>query len=282
MANLCTALIPFSKIERIQIYMNTERRKTLADIKKATGADYVINGTLYDMSTGAAVCHLKADGKLHCSPAYAVHGYAWNAPSDFGMALLPNVPLSGDIGKQNYIACSNLIIDGQPVAEPCKDPARRGKRGRTAIGIKDGCLALYCSKDGSSYAKTPEKLRDDLLCAGWDSAIMLDGGGSSQCDFLGDKVTSGRKVAHLILVHLKKSACPYQEPTKTVKSGSVGANAKWVQWMLNKWRPGLVVDGIFGCNSVATLKAFQKAVFADPKEWDGKCGPKTRNELRKV
>lgn len=281
MANLCTAAIPLSNIERIQIYMNSDRRKTLADIKKATGADYVLNGTLYNMTTGEAVCHLKADGKLYCSPAYSVHGYAWNAPGDLGMTLLPNVPLSGDIGKRNYIACDTLILGGKPVAEPCKDPARRGKRGRTAIGTKGGCLALYCSKDGTSYARTPELLRDDLYAAGWDSAIMLDGGGSSQCDFLGNKVTSSRKVAHLILVYLKKSACPYKEPTKTVKCGSVGDSARWTQWHLNKWRPGLVVDGIFGCASVAALKEFQKTVFTDPKDWDGKCGPKTRKELKK-
>ena len=280
MANLCTALIPFSKIERIQIYMNTNRRNTLADIKKATGADYILNGTLYDMATGSAVCHLKADGERYCSPAYAVHGYAWDAPGDFRLEILPNVPLTGDIDRQNYIACSNLIIDGVPVAEPCKDPARRGKRGRTAIGIKDGCLALYCSKDGSCAARKPEALRDDLLDAGWESAIMLDGGGSSQCDFLGDKVKSSRKVAHLILVYLKKEACPYKEPTKTVKRGSCGSGAKWVQWMLNKWRPGLAVDGIFGKDSSAALLDFQMAVFADPDDWDGKCGPRTRKALK--
>ena len=33
---------------------------------------------------------------------------------------------------------------------------------------------------------------------------MLDGGGSSQCDFAGQTVTSGRNVQHLILVYLKK------------------------------------------------------------------------------
>jgi hypothetical protein len=277
MANLCTATIPFNAIERIQIYINNGRRQTVADIKTATGADYVLNGTLYNMSTGEAVCHLKADGKLYCSPAYAVYGYAWNTPGDFGLTLLPNVPLSGDIGKRNYIACDRLI----PTMSPYIGKDRQGKRGRTAIGIKDGCLALYCSKDGTTAARTPEKLRDELYAAGWDDAIMLDGGGSSQCDFLGAKVKSSRKVAHLILVYLKKSACPYKEPTTTVKLGSVGEGAKWVQWMLNKWRPGLVVDGIFGSGSTSALKAFQKATFADPKEWDGKCGPKTRKELKK-
>lgn len=280
MANLCTALIPLSNIERIQIYMNNPR-KTVAQIKKETGADYVLNGTLYNMSTGEAVCHLKADGKPICSPAYSVHGHDWNTPADFGMSLLPNVSLSGDVGKRNYIGCVPLILKGVPIVDSCINPSLNGKRGRTAIGTKDGCLALYVSKDGSTAARTPEKLRDDLVAAGWDSASMLDGGGSSQCDFLGDKVTSSRKVAHLILVYLKKTACPYKEPAATVKCGSVGEGAKWVQWMLNKHNPGLAVDGIFGAASKSALKAFQKSVFADAKEWDGICGSKTREALKK-
>lgn len=39
---------------------------------------------------------------------------------------------------------------------------------------------------------------------GWDSALMPDGGGSFQCDFVGEKVTSGREVHSLVLAYLKK------------------------------------------------------------------------------
>lgn len=203
MSDLCTAFIPFSDIERIQIYINTGMRQTVANIKEATGADYILNGTLYNMSTGEAVCHLKADGEVFCAPEYNTEGYAWDNPGNFGMELLPNIPLNGDTGKTNFIACDQLI----PTLNPYIGEDRKGSRGRSAIGIKGGCLALYCSKDGTSAARTPAALRDDLLAAGWDSAIMLDGGGSAQCDFLGDTVTSpiGRKVPHLILVYLKKS-----------------------------------------------------------------------------
>ena len=64
-------------------------------------------------------------------------------------------------------------------------------------------------------ARTPEQLREDLLAAGWESAIMLDGGGSSQCDFAGQQVESGRAVHDLILVYLKKEGNTVSE-TKTV------------------------------------------------------------------
>ena len=79
-----------------------------------------------------------------------------------------------------------------------------GRRGRSAMGIKGDRLALYCTRDGSGAARTPEQLREDLHAAGWDSAVMLDGGGSSQCDFAGKKIVSFRKVQHLILVYLKR------------------------------------------------------------------------------
>ena len=278
MANLCKALIPFKDIEKIEIYINKSPWKTLAAIKKATGADYIINGTLYNMTTGEVVCHLKADGKVICSPDYGVEGYAWSTPSDFAMTVLPNLSIDKDIAQNNYIACDTLV----PTLNPYISSSRMGKRGRTAIGIKGDCLGLYCAKNGTTAARTPAQLRNDLIAEGWDSAILLDGGNSSQCDFLGETVTSTRKVAHLILVYLKKSAkpeCPYVEPTVNIKNGSRGDGAKWVQWMLNKAiNAGLVVDGVFGKLSVAALKKFQadNGLVAD-----GICGKLTRTELKR-
>lgn len=197
MANHCATTIPLDKIERIQVYINNPR-KSLASIKKATGADYIINGTLYDMRTGEVNCHLKVDGKVYANPPYTVRGYAWDVGSDISMLNLPTGT------KRNYIACTPLIVDGKKLDKLIYDPGQGGSRGRSVIGIKGTRLALYCTKDGTWAVRTPEKLRDDLYAAGWDSAVMLDGGGSSQCNFAGQTVTSIRKVQHLILVYLKK------------------------------------------------------------------------------
>ena len=71
------AKIPFSKIERVSIYLNRSK-KSVSDIKKATEEDYVLNGTLYDMGTFQPVCHLRADGETACQPAYTTYGYAWD------------------------------------------------------------------------------------------------------------------------------------------------------------------------------------------------------------
>lgn len=199
MADHCAVTIPLEDIDRIQIYINTAR-KSLPTIRAETGSDYIINGTLYNMSTFRPNCHLRADGVTLCSPDYSVAGYAWQTGPDISMDTLP------DESQRNYIACTPLIVSGKAVDKLTYDSGQGGKRGRSAIGIKGDRLALYCTRDGGSMARTPEQLRDDLAAAGWDSAVMLDGGGSSQCDFAGQTVASPRAVHDLILVYLKKEA----------------------------------------------------------------------------
>ena len=250
--------VPLEKVERIQIYINS-KRKSLTQIMRETGADYGLNGTLYNMQSLAVNCHLRADGKVLANPAYTVAGYAWDQGPDIRMDMLPN-------SARNYIACTPLIVSGRALAKLTYDPGQGGKRGRSAMGIKGGSLALYCSQDGSGDVRTPEALRNDLAREGWESAIMLDGGGSSQCDF-----------QHYILVYLKRDGCPYLEPTALVRQGSSGSGARWVQWQLQRHGGDLEVDGSFGAESNRTLRAFQQ-VFG--LSVDGICGPATRAKLK--
>lgn len=208
MSNIATATIPLEDIKRIQIYINNGK-KSLADIKAETKADYIINGTLYNMSTMEVNCHLKVNGEVIAKPSYGVYGYHWDDGGDISMTLLPT-------NKKNYIACTPLISYGKKIAKLVYDAGQGGTRGRTAIGIKGGKLALYCTRDGTSSARTPERLRDDLFTAGWESAVMLDGGGSSQCNLAGERITSSRKVQHLILVYLRSSMKEVDPMTKKV------------------------------------------------------------------
>ena len=208
MADHCACTIPLQRIDRIRLYINTAR-KSLAAIRAETGAEYLLNGTLYDMASFLPVCHLKADGEVLCRPAYSVAGYVWDQGANIAMMTLP------EAARRNYIACTPLVVDGKKVEALTYDPGQGGKRGRSAMGIKDGRLALYCTRDGGTMVRTPEQLRDDLLAAGWESAIMLDGGGSSQCDFAGQRVESSRAVHDVILVYLKKEGDTVDE-TKTV------------------------------------------------------------------
>lgn len=202
-------------IQRIQIYLNTGR-KSLTAIQKETSADYIINGTLYNMRTFEPNCHLKADGEVLCKPNYSVAGYSWNDGPDISIDTLP------DPSQRNYIACTPLIVSGKAIPKLTYDKGQGGKRGRTAIGIKGNKLALYCTRDGSGMSRTPEALRDDLAAAGWDSAVMLDGGGSSECWFQDQVVMSDsdRIIHDYILVYLKGSETTSVKTYSVKKDGS--------------------------------------------------------------
>ena len=186
------ASIPLGDIERVQIYIN-KSVKTLAEIKAETGADYLINGGLYQGPK--AVCHLRADGRTYAKDPYTYWGYAWDTGPDITLRSVPAAE------RRNYICCVCLLRGGK--AETLiynRDVG--GSRPRTAIGLKDGALCLYCTDSG----RTPEELQAELLALGWESSVMLDGGGSSQCDLAGKRIVSSRKVHNLILVYTRKRA----------------------------------------------------------------------------
>ena len=184
-------MIYTGKVKQIKNYINTGYKK-LADIKAETGCDLLFNGQIFDMRTGEIYCHLKANGKVIASDEYSYWGYGWNTN---------DVKLIADYSKvQNYIACVCLIRNGKP--EPLiYNSGKGGARERTAWGIKpDSTHVFYVDKS----SKTPEALQAFMLAQGCDSALMLDGGGSTQGIFPDGEVYSGRIVAHVICVWLDK------------------------------------------------------------------------------
>lgn len=200
------ALIPLPSIARLEIVV-TNCRKSLAQVKRETGADYILNGGMWNPD-GSPCRGLKVGGKLLSNTPWGnVPGYAWDAPGD--------ITLGTDWrSSANFIAVSPMIQDGKALDIPYA-AAQGGKRGRSAMGLVNGCLGLYCSSDGSGDASTPEDLQKELLDLGWDSTMMLDGGGSSQCDFDGQKITAARKVHNWICVWLKETV---KEPDEKEES----------------------------------------------------------------
>ena len=236
--------IPTGDIAKINLYVNTNK-KTLATIMKETGADYGINGGLFEW-TWKACPLLKADGAMVSDDPYTAWGYGWNSGYDIEMS-------NKHSAYQNYISCIDLInpYDGFE-AKLSYGSDVGGKRGRTAIGLFGDNLILYCTKDGSSAAKKPENLREEMRELGCDTAILLDGGGSSQCSFKGNTIVSSRKVHNYVLVYLKGNKNAEKETNSAIKT---------VQTELNsRYKAGLAVDGKFG---PASKKAMVKAVQAE-------------------
>ncbi|MDR2736461.1 MAG: N-acetylmuramoyl-L-alanine amidase [Gracilibacteraceae bacterium] len=71
--------------------------------------------------------------------------------------------------------------------------------------------------------------------------------------------------------------CPYAEPAATLRSGMNDAGVKWLQWHLSVKGYSLVIDGIFGPNTLAAVRAFQGS---NGLVVDGLVGPLTKNKLK--
>lgn len=213
--------VPLSSVERIELRV-TNCRKTLSQVKAETKAHYVLNGGMWNPD-GTPCPLLKVGGAMLSGTPWRPMGYAWDKGPDIHMT-------SGYEGAANFIAVTALISSGKPVDKPSYGSAQGGKRGRSAIGLRGGSLALYCSGDGTGDAATPETLRDELAGLGWASAVMLDGGGSSQCDFGGERITASRKVHNWICVYLKQAeqTPPGQEESmgKYTVTPSIGVNIR--------------------------------------------------------
>lgn len=86
-----------------------------------------------------------------------------------------------------------------------------------------------------------------------------------------------RKAEYDLFIDPMPTLNPYKEPTKNVKKGSKGEGVKWVQYALNTFGAGLVVDGIAGAKTDSAIKAFQKEKGLVV---DGIVGPATRAALK--
>ena len=196
-------ILPKNKIKELFIYVTNCTKnlsQTYSELKNKYPSNkiYLLNGGMWNPD-GSPCAGLKVNGQLLSKTPWGnIPGYGWNNIDDFCMTL--------EWTKyNNYIACSHLVQNGEKIKIPYNS-AQGGVRGRTAIGLDEqGNLILYCSQDGSSDSKSPENLQTFLFSAGAESAIMLDSGGSSMCNFNGLKITGdGRKVDNWIVVIMKK------------------------------------------------------------------------------
>lgn len=187
--------IALDQIRRIQIYHNTKRypQRDMDKILAETGGTFALGGPIY-LSSYQACCHLRADGVTYCAPDYTTYGMAWSSDAqDYAMAKLPS-------DKSSHIECVHLIVDGVPVDDLNYGADMGGSRPRQAIGAKEGRFAYIATQT----AYTPEELRDVLTAAGWDAAVMLDGGGSvcyRDTDGAGFVCDPGRVMPFYIVVH---------------------------------------------------------------------------------
>ena len=265
------------EVQKIRLYVTDKKNKlTASQVRKWTGADVVINGTLFDSNRWAPNCDVKADGKVLNDDKYSYRGLGWNS----GEGIF-HIATSAEMRSyDNFLSCVLLIWNGKPYPYTA-DAAVSRRSGRTAlIQRKNGHLLLWCVAEGKAN-QNPQELQKTLLARypDVDWVLMLDGGGSVQLSQEGDEyIYSTRRVHnYLCFWRRKEDGCPYPEPTALVRQGSSGDGAAWVQWQLRRHGGDLAADGSFGAESARTLRAFQEAYGLTA---DGVCGTATRKQLK--
>lgn len=205
--------LKFTKIDSLFLYV-TNCKKTLTQTytelksKYPNQEIYLLNGGMWNPDGTPCAGFKVNDMLLSKVPWGNIPGYGWNNISDICMT-------TNWQQYKNYIAVSTLIKNGKGVDIPYAS-AQGGIRGRSAIGLTQDSIVLYCSQDKTSDAKTPEKLQEEMLGLNCQSAIMLDSGGSSMCNFDGVILTGdGRKVHNWIVVVMKEEKKEEDKPVST-------------------------------------------------------------------
>ena len=215
------AVIPRENIVKIALVEAAGR--AMARVKADTGCTYIINSWLYNMSTGRAVGNLKIDGSVKADAGWNSWGLTWDSGPDIKMAIVP------DEGGRSYLSGVELLTPGRGPGADLDYPAEYGgARGRSAVLLAGEYVALCCVGDGTADAETPERLRDELVelgtryaPAGELRALGLDGGGSSQCDFDCQTITSSRRVAGYLCVWTKQAETPPDKEEDTAMCAKI-------------------------------------------------------------
>lgn len=214
-------------IEKIDFYVvPNDGRENINQVFAKFQPDYIINGSMYDMSSGKTCADAIDEGKL-------VGGGNW---SDKGIGIKNNKDLSWTTtavarkdGTRDFIGSApTLVIDSKINMDTkgLNSSFYASKKIRSFIGFNDTELLIGCSDSTISCSNLAQQLID----SGAKYALNLDGGGSSSCGKMNystgkmtllNKPTETRKNANWILIYLKPEVKP--APSGYLK---VGINKK--------------------------------------------------------
>lgn len=245
------AFIPLDRVDRVELFVS-KCRMTMEEVRAQTGADYLLNGGMWN-ADGSPCPLLKVGGKWLSKRPWTAWGYGWDKGPDITLTSMADE-------WPNFIAVTPLISGGWKLDKLSYASAQGGRRGRSAVGVDKDRIVLYCTGDGTADAKTPEQLRDELASMGLQSAVMLDGGGSSQCRYPDKSIKASRKVHNWIAIHLKKKVTgPVSDKYKV--DPSVGVNVRS--------GPGTSYGkvGSYACGAVVDVTATQDGWGRTAKGW---------------
>lgn len=283
-----TAKIPFSKVIRIGIYDNHTNKYSMNTVynklkEKYPGKEvYIANGGFFGMDSKRNPCWgCKADGNVISngwktqSTAY----FAMNSKKISFHKYTEDFPSNCTDGISVYPA---LIENGKKSPSYHTYPDGNSDRGRTMIGYNATHIILSCIADttGSSDFTCAEELTY-MLGQGCTYAGNLDGGGSSQCNFNGGKITSVRIVSNFVYIIAEPGSTSGSTSSSSSNNKTqVTTNKNIQKWLNSAYNSGLVVDGSLGnASKKAIIKGMQKecGVVAD-----GSWGPASKKAYKTI
>ncbi len=208
--------IPISKIKKID-YIICDTKKNGKEIFEQYKPDYLINATLFDVSSGKVITYSKDGGNNQ--------GYLF---SKNGIGIKNNLPIwtNYDIVKNDnevtdFMGGSpTLVVNGKKVIDAggTESWILNSASYRSYIGFNNTHLYLGCTEQ----TQTIDSLASTCLNIGCTYAINLDGGGSctliqkdknGELKYLTNR--ENRKCASWILVYLKEQTTTEEQVTTT-------------------------------------------------------------------
>lgn len=198
------------KPKKVALYM-ADGKYTAQQVRALTGADIVINGTLYTFATMKPCQDVKANGVVYSDEYYHYSGFGWNNNS-------VKLQHSYDMNSfDNFFSCCDLIFNGQD-CDTSSVAWVQGARQRSAIGLTaEGEIVVYATQYATTIAQVKQTMRE-ARCV---EAINLDGGGSTQISTKAyGELYSSRRVQNYICIW---AAAPESKPTPSNSSAQIPA-----------------------------------------------------------
>lgn len=181
-------LIPRERVKKIGLYVNTGR-KTMTAIQQETGCTYILNGGLYDMAKFQAINHLTVGGEV-LSDNGNPYGYGIKGTT-------MTFSYGNNVKAPDFLGAYPVLVRDGKATGAAAPVGLEGYRPRSAVGVTaDGDIVLLCEQGNRSLGG----IAQELVEMGCDTAINLDGGGSSQCIFDGETLKASRIVHNYLLI----------------------------------------------------------------------------------
>lgn len=265
-----TVKLPLSRVVKIGIWNNQNKKIKINAVYSDLMARYpnkeiyVANAGFFSMSNPwFPVFFLRVDGK-DLAGDYTqggAIGFKNNLIKYFKKGEYPNTTYP------DVVSGYPALLENGVKASSFSYCIDNSDRGRTLLGFNDSSIVLSCIPDVAGTADfTLDESITYLKSQGCTYAINLDGGGSSQCIFNGETITSARLVNNFIYIIANPDTLNNKKQFQT--------------WLNITYKAGLVIDGSLGpATRKAMIKAMQTEIGVTA---DGSWGPKSKKAYKVI